>query len=132
VYPEEVVDVIADRCTQVDSGARNIDFIIDRTVLPEASKALLGRMTEEDAEMPERLVLGINENGDFTYTFDDEAPAVESAPVAVAPAIEAAEAEAPATEAEMFALGDDVPPATDGDATATEDEASSVTEEDPA
>jgi type VI secretion system protein VasG len=75
VFGEEVVDRIAERCTQVDSGARNIDFIIDRTLLPEASKALLVKMTEE--EMPKQLVLGIDENGDFTYTFDVSAPIVQ-------------------------------------------------------
>ena len=75
VFGEEVVDRIAERCTQVDSGARNIDFIIDRTLLPEASKALLVKMTEE--EMPERLVLGIDENGDFTYTFDAGTPIIQ-------------------------------------------------------
>ncbi len=66
-YGDDVVDRIAERCTQVDMGARNIDFIIDRTVLPEASKVLIGKMTEE--EMPRSLVLGISDNGDFTYNF---------------------------------------------------------------
>jgi type VI secretion system protein VasG len=67
-YGDEVVDRIAERCTQVDSGARNIDFIIDRTLLPEASRALLAQMADE--QVPERLVLGLDERGDFTYTFD--------------------------------------------------------------
>jgi type VI secretion system protein VasG len=75
-FSEEIVERIAERCTQVDSGARNIDFIIDRTVLPEASKALLVKMTEE--EMPERLILGIDEKGDFTYTFDVRVPTIEN------------------------------------------------------
>ena len=67
-YGDEVVDRIAERCTQVDSGARNIDFIIDRTLLPEASRALLAQMADE--HVPARLELGITERGDFTYTFD--------------------------------------------------------------
>jgi type VI secretion system protein VasG len=67
-YGDEVVDRIAERCTQVDSGARNIDFIIDRTLLPEASRALLAQMADE--QVPARLELGITERGDFTYTFD--------------------------------------------------------------
>ncbi|HMB93492.1 MAG TPA: type VI secretion system ATPase TssH [Rhodothermales bacterium] len=123
IYPDQVVEVIADRCTQVDSGARNIDFIIDRTVLPEASKALLGRMAEEEDEMPDRLVLGINEAGDFTYTFGDEAAAPEAvAPEAAAPEAVAAPEEPPVAET----------PANDEAAPkASEDETSSVTEEDP-
>jgi hypothetical protein len=34
---------IAERCTPIDNGARNIDFIVDRTVLPEVSKAMLAK-----------------------------------------------------------------------------------------
>jgi type VI secretion system protein VasG len=71
-YTNEVVDRIAARCTQIDTGARNIDFIIDKNVLPEASKALIARMADEN--MPKKLTLGIDEQGNFTYTFDDEAP----------------------------------------------------------
>ncbi len=69
-FGDDVVERIAERCTQADTGARNIDFIIDRTVLPQASKVLIGKMTEE-VEMPSRLVLGMDEEGDFTYTFSD-------------------------------------------------------------
>jgi type VI secretion system protein VasG len=72
VYPDEVVTAIAERCTQVDSGARNIDFIIDRSVLPDASRALLGKMAEGDA-LPKSLVLGLDDSGGFSYTFTDDA-----------------------------------------------------------
>ncbi len=70
IFDDSVVDQIAERCTVVDSGARNIDFIIDRNVLPEASRALLSRMLDES--MPEALTLGIGEDGNFTFTFDSE------------------------------------------------------------
>ena len=69
-YTDEVVERIAERCTEVDTGARNIDFIIDKNVLPEASKALIARMADEN--MPAMLTLGIDEQGTFTYVFDDE------------------------------------------------------------
>ncbi|MEM9997862.1 MAG: type VI secretion system ATPase TssH, partial [Bacteroidota bacterium] len=68
VFGDDVVDRIAERCTQVDAGARNIDFIIDRTLLPEASRALLLRLADDDA-LPTALHLGIDESGTFTYTF---------------------------------------------------------------
>ena len=68
-YDPSVVDRIAARCTQVDAGARNIDFIINRTVLPDASRALIGRMTGD--EMPRYLELGIDDEGNFTYLFDE-------------------------------------------------------------
>jgi type VI secretion system protein VasG len=66
-FGDEVVERIAERCTQVDAGARNVDFIIDRNVLPEASRALIEKMVEE--EQPEALTLGIDDEGRFTYTF---------------------------------------------------------------
>ncbi|HEV7515429.1 MAG TPA: type VI secretion system ATPase TssH, partial [Thermoanaerobaculia bacterium] len=43
-YGEELVDAIASRCTEVDSGARNIDHILTQTLLPEMASALLGRI----------------------------------------------------------------------------------------
>jgi type VI secretion system protein VasG len=66
-FGEDVADRIAERCTQVDAGARNVDFIIDRTVLPEASRAILEKMVEE--EEPDALTLGLDAEGAFTYTF---------------------------------------------------------------
>ncbi len=66
-FDASVVDRIADRCTEIDTGARNIDFIIDRTVLPDVSKALLAKMAEQ--QVPASLSLGMNEKGDFTYAF---------------------------------------------------------------
>ncbi len=78
LYPDVVVERIAERCTQVDAGARNIDFIIDRTVLPEASRALLSRMAEGNA-LPAALVLGLDDKGEFTYTFTDDPAAALAA-----------------------------------------------------
>jgi type VI secretion system protein VasG len=42
VYDDAVVDAIASRCTDVDSGARNADTIMTNTLLPEMSRELLG------------------------------------------------------------------------------------------
>jgi len=67
-YADDVVERIAERCTQIDLGTRNIDFIIDKNVLPDASRALITRMAAED--LPTRLTLGIDDAGDFTYMFD--------------------------------------------------------------
>jgi type VI secretion system protein VasG len=66
-YDPIVVERVVERCTQVDTGARNIDFIIDRTVLPDVSKTMLARMAEE--AMPSKLTLGMDESGNFTYAF---------------------------------------------------------------
>ena len=45
-YDEELVDEIARRCTEVESGARNVDNILSNTMLPEISRQLLGRLAE--------------------------------------------------------------------------------------
>ncbi len=43
-YSEELVSSIVGRCTEVESGARNIDHILTGTLLPEVSKEMLSRM----------------------------------------------------------------------------------------
>ncbi|MCC6510407.1 MAG: type VI secretion system ATPase TssH, partial [Pirellulaceae bacterium] len=43
-YAEELVQLIADRCKEVDTGARNIDHILTRSLLPDLSAELLGRL----------------------------------------------------------------------------------------
>lgn len=43
-YDEGVMDFVASRCTEVESGARNVDHILTNTLLPELSKDLLSRM----------------------------------------------------------------------------------------
>ena len=45
-YEPEVVDMIAQRCTEVDTGARNVDHILTRTLLPELSAEFLGCLSE--------------------------------------------------------------------------------------
>ena len=44
VYDESLVELIASRCTEVESGARNVDNILSGTLLPDMSKELLSRM----------------------------------------------------------------------------------------
>lgn len=45
-YDEQVVESIAGRCTDVDSGARNVDHILSNSLLPEMSKELLYGMAK--------------------------------------------------------------------------------------
>jgi type VI secretion system protein VasG len=47
-YSDELVEEIADRCTEVESGARNIDHILTGTLLPEISTKILMRMVTGD------------------------------------------------------------------------------------
>jgi type VI secretion system protein VasG len=43
-YDPAVVDLIASRCTEVETGARAVDAIITRTLLPELSRSVLDRV----------------------------------------------------------------------------------------
>ncbi|MFH1350721.1 MAG: type VI secretion system ATPase TssH [Pseudomonadota bacterium] len=43
-YGEELMTAIAARCTEVDTGARNVDYILTQNLLPELSGELLKRM----------------------------------------------------------------------------------------
>ena len=65
-YSDEVVASIAARCTEVETGARNIDHIINRTVLPELSTELLTQMGAEDTDFT-RVDIGMGEGGTFSY-----------------------------------------------------------------
>jgi type VI secretion system protein VasG len=65
LYDTAVVDEVARRCTEVESGARNVDNILTNTMLPEISRQLLGRMAAN--EHMERIQVGIGADGAFVY-----------------------------------------------------------------
>lgn len=64
---EAVYAEVANRCNQVDIGARQIDHLIDHSVTPELSIRLLEKMTDE--EMPASVTMAIGEKGEFVYNF---------------------------------------------------------------
>jgi type VI secretion system protein VasG len=64
-YDESLVKVIATRCTDVDSGARNADHIITRTLLPELSKEFLSHMAQ--GEPVTKVHISVDEGGSFQY-----------------------------------------------------------------
>lgn len=66
-YDDEVIRLIASRCTELDSGGRMIDSILTNTVLPEISGEVLRRLLE-GAEI-QRIHVGVDGDG-FTYAFD--------------------------------------------------------------
>jgi type VI secretion system protein VasG len=64
-YDEAVVTEIARRCEEVESGARNIDHILTRTLLPEMSNEFLACMASEKSVS--RVHVGVNRDGQFSY-----------------------------------------------------------------
>jgi type VI secretion system protein VasG len=68
-YSEGVVQQIAARCTEVETGARNIDFILRGTVMPLMSQEILSRMSQEAA--PAEMTLEVDDTGDFRVSFSD-------------------------------------------------------------
>jgi type VI secretion system protein VasG len=65
-YDGALIDEVAKRCTEVESGARNVDNILTNTLLPEISKQILGRIAE--GEKPTSIHAGIGEDGSFLYS----------------------------------------------------------------
>jgi type VI secretion system protein VasG len=64
-YDPAVVAEVAQRCTEVESGARNVDNILTNTMLPDVSRYLLGRMAER--QKPSSIHVTVGENGAFAY-----------------------------------------------------------------
>ena len=61
-----LVDAVLQRCTEVDSGARNVDHILNGTLLPEIAGSVLAKMAE--GEGIARIKVSADRNGSFRYT----------------------------------------------------------------
>ncbi|MCZ2157218.1 MAG: AAA family ATPase, partial [Bryobacterales bacterium] len=66
-YTPELVNAVADRCTEVESGARNVDNILTNSLLPEISRELLSRMA--DGLDISHVRVDVDESGAFRYEF---------------------------------------------------------------
>ncbi len=66
-YDDEVVKLIAGRCSEVESGARVVDAILTNTMLPRISQEFLTRMMEGKKVERVRVVV---EGVDFGYAFE--------------------------------------------------------------
>ncbi len=69
-YTDKVVDQITERCTEVETGARNIDFILNGNVMPQMSQEILTHMSEGD--MPSLVLLDVSKDGSFKMEFKSE------------------------------------------------------------
>ena len=66
-YAPALVDVVAGRCREAESGARNVEQILARTLLPELSARFLERMAA--AEPVVGVHVGVDDAGEFSYRF---------------------------------------------------------------
>ncbi len=64
-YDPAVVEAITARCTEVDTGARNIDHILTKTLLPELSAEFLSSLSEGKAITA--VNLSLDGDGKFNY-----------------------------------------------------------------
>jgi type VI secretion system protein VasG len=63
-YDDVLLNEVAARCTEVESGARNVDNILSNTMLPDLSRQILGRLAE--GESSEHVTVSVKD-GALTY-----------------------------------------------------------------
>lgn len=76
VHDETLVDAIADRCTEVESGARNVDNILTNSLMPEISRMILESVAEGVRPSAVRVTVG---EGGFAYEMERAVPVPDDA-----------------------------------------------------
>jgi type VI secretion system protein VasG len=64
-YDDKLMGHIVARSQEVDTGARNIENILTRTMLPELASECLSRMAKDEAI--KKIHVGVNDDGKFDY-----------------------------------------------------------------
>jgi type VI secretion system protein VasG len=67
VYDDVLLNEVAGRCTEVESGARNVDNILSNTMLPDLSRQILSRIAE--GTVADRVSVSVKD-GALTYAWD--------------------------------------------------------------
>jgi type VI secretion system protein VasG len=62
-FAPDLVASLTERCSDPDTGARNVDHVLRGSLMPELSRALLERITA--GEKPSHLAVGIDAGGGF-------------------------------------------------------------------
>lgn len=65
-YTPELVEEVCKRCTEVESGARNVDNILTNTLLPDISRQILAMMAEGGKMTA--VNVGVGDDGKFIYS----------------------------------------------------------------
>jgi type VI secretion system protein VasG len=65
-YDDDVINEVGRRCTEVESGARNVDNILTNTLLPDISRQVLTSIAE--GQKLSSIRVGIGAGGSFQYS----------------------------------------------------------------
>jgi type VI secretion system protein VasG len=65
-YTNEVIEEVANRCTEVETGARNVDNILTNSLLPDISRLLLTSIAE--GQRLRAVGVSIGTSGGFEYS----------------------------------------------------------------
>ena len=66
LYDSALIDAVASRCTEVESGARNVDNVLTNSMLPDLSRLLLTEMAQ--GRKMTALHAGVGQDGSFVYS----------------------------------------------------------------
>jgi type VI secretion system protein VasG len=67
-WTPQLVDTIAARCTESASGARNVENILTRTLLPDLSAEVLARLA--DGESINSVYVSVSTEGSFEFALN--------------------------------------------------------------
>ena len=65
-FDQSLIEAVLVRCTEVDSGARNVDNILNGTLLPEIAESVLAKMAEGASIT--KIKVTANKQGQFKYS----------------------------------------------------------------
>ncbi|WP_313034388.1 type VI secretion system ATPase TssH [Acinetobacter sp.] len=66
-YSENLIELLLSRCTEVDSGARNVDNILNSSVLPALATQILLGLAEQ--KLPQHIFINV-QNNEISYQVD--------------------------------------------------------------
>ena len=66
-YNEDLIELLLSRCTEIDSGARNVDNILNSSVLPALATHILVCLAEQN--LPKQIYIKVQDN-DIVYQLD--------------------------------------------------------------
>lgn len=68
-YTDDLIELLLSRCTEVDSGARNVDNILNASVLPALATEILVALAEQ--KLPKLIFIDVKDD-EITYQLDPQ------------------------------------------------------------